>query len=49
MSAASSYPPFSKWRSKHGDMDTAKISRRKELEAEITRLNKIVAEERFKA
>lgn len=40
---------FYKWRSKYGGMDTAMISRLKELEAENARLKKMYAEERLKA
>ena len=40
---------FYKWRSKYGGMDTAMISRMKELELENARLKKMYAEERLKA
>ncbi|WAW10783.1 IS3 family transposase [Oxalobacter vibrioformis] len=40
---------FYKWRAKYGGMDTAMITRMKELEAENTRLKKMYAEERIKA
>lgn len=40
---------FYKWRSKYGGMDTAMISRLKELELENARLKKMYAEERLKA
>ncbi len=40
---------FYKWRSKYGGMDTAMISRMKELEIENARLKKMYAEERLKA
>ena len=44
-----STPTFYKWRSKYGGMDTAMISRLKELETENIRLKKMYAEERLKA
>jgi len=40
---------FYKWRAKYGGMDTAMISRLKELEAENARLKKMYADERLKA
>jgi putative transposase len=40
---------FYKWRAKYGGMDTAMISRMKELELENARLKKMYAEERLKA
>ena len=40
---------FYKWRSKYGGMDTAMISRLKELEIENARLKKMYAEGRLKA
>ena len=40
---------FYKWRAKYGGMDTAMITRMKELQAENTRLKKMYAEERLKA
>ncbi len=40
---------FYRWRAKYGGMDTAMISRMKELEAENARLKKMYAEERLKA
>ncbi len=40
---------FYKWRAKYGGMDTAMMSRLKELEAENKRLKKMYAEERLKA
>ena len=40
---------FYKWRARYGGMDTAMISRMKELEAENSRLKKMYAEERLKA
>ena len=40
---------FYKWRSKYGGMDTALMTRLKELEAENRQLKKMYAEERLKA
>lgn len=40
---------FYKWRAKYGGVDTAMITRLKELEAENSRLKKMYAEERLKA
>ena len=40
---------FYKWRAKYGGMDTALMSRLKELEEENRRLKKMYAEERIKA
>lgn len=40
---------FYKWRAKYGGMDTAMMSRLKELETENKRLKKMYAEERLKA
>jgi putative transposase len=40
---------FYKWRSKYSGMDTAMMSRIKELEAENSRLKKMYAEEKLKA
>ena len=40
---------FYKWRAKYGGMDTSMITRLKELEAEISRLKKMYADERLKA
>ncbi|MFT7320952.1 MAG: putative transposase [Congregibacter sp.] len=40
---------FYKWRSRYGGMDTSMMSRRKELEGENRRLNKMYAEERLKS
>lgn len=40
---------FYKWRAKFGGMDTAMMSRLKELEEENRRLKKMYAEERIKA
>lgn len=46
---ASAPLPFSKWRSKFGDMDTSLMARLKELEEENRRLKKMYADERLKA
>ena len=40
---------FYKWRAKYGGMDTALMTRFKELEAENAKLKKMYAEERLKA
>ena len=40
---------FYKWRAKYGGMDTSRMARMKELEAENARLKKMYIEEKLKA